>query len=102
MQTRRNRKRRLSVQNLETRKLFAADVGFGDMTYGPEAPAEIGSIRPDKVERPTFGPIGDTCPPCELENRAEVCRVLRCITHDRSADEAVAGYEKRTCNSRFS
>ena len=71
MQTRRNRKRRLSVQNLETRKLFAADVGFGDMTYGPEAPAEIGSIRPDKVERPTFGPIGDTCPPCELENQAE-------------------------------
>ena len=71
MQPRRNKKRRLSVQHLETRKLFAADVGFGDMTYGPEVSAEIGSIRPGKVERPTFGPVGDTCPPCELENQAE-------------------------------
>ena len=71
MQPRRNKKRRLSVRNLETRKLFAADVGFGDMTYGPEVSAEIGSIRPGKVERPTFGPVGDTCPPCELENQAE-------------------------------
>ena len=90
MQTRRNRKRRLSVQNLETRKLLAADVGFGDMTYGPEAPAEIGSIRPDKVERPTFGPIGDTCPPCELENRAEANTTLeatdRTVKDDRKIE----------------
>ena len=71
MRTRRNRKRRTSFQNLETRKLFAADIWFGDMAYGPEAPAEIGSVRPGKVERPTFGPIGDTCPPCELENQVE-------------------------------
>jgi hypothetical protein len=71
MRKRRNRKRRLSVQNLETRKLFAADVGYGDMTYEPEVSAEIGSVRPRKFERPTFGPIGDTCPPCELENHVE-------------------------------
>ena len=71
MQTRRNKKRRLSVQNLETRKLFAADAGFGDMTYGPEAPAEIGSVRPGKVGRPTFGPIDSGCPPCDIENQAE-------------------------------
>ena len=71
MRNRRNRKRRLSVQNLETRKLFAADVGFGDMTYGPEAPAEIGSVRPGKVERPTFGPLNSGCPPCDIENQAE-------------------------------
>ena len=71
MRNRRNRKRRLSVQNLETRKLFAADVGFGDVTYGSEAPAEIGSVRPGKVERPTFGPINDGCPPCDIENQAE-------------------------------
>ena len=55
MRNRRNRKRRLSVQNLETRKLFAADVGFGDMTHGSDAPAEIGAVRPGKVERPVFG-----------------------------------------------
>ena len=56
MRNKRNRKRRLSVQNLETRKLFAADVGFGDMTHGSNAPAEIGAVRPGKVERPVFGP----------------------------------------------
>ena len=71
MQTRRNKTRRLSVQNLEARKLFAADVGFGDMTYGPEAPAEIGSVRPGKVERPTFGPLDNGCPACDIENQAE-------------------------------
>ena len=71
MQTRRNKTRRLSVQNLETRKLFAADVGFGDMTYGPEAPAEIGSVRPGKVNRPTFGPLNNGCPACDFENQAE-------------------------------
>ena len=71
MQTRRNKTRRLSVQNLEARKLFAADVGFGDMTYGPEAPAEIGSVRPGKVGRPTFGPLNNGCPPCDIENQAE-------------------------------
>ena len=71
MRNRRNRKRRLSVQNLEARKLFAADIGFGDITYGPEAPAEIGSVRPGKVERPTFGPLNNGCPACDIENRAE-------------------------------
>ena len=71
MRNRRNKKRRLSVQNLETRKLFAADVGFGDMTYGPETPAEIGSVRPGKVERPTFGPLDNGCPSCDFENQAE-------------------------------
>ena len=71
MRNRRNRKRRLSVQNLETRKLFAADVGLGDMTHGSDAPAEIGSVRPGKVERPTFGPIDSGCPACDIENQAE-------------------------------
>ena len=71
MRNRRNKKRRLSVQNLETRKLFAADVGFGDMTYGPDAPAEIGSVRPGKVERPVFGPLDNGCPSCDFENQAE-------------------------------
>ena len=71
MQTRRNKTRRLSVQNLEARKLFAADAGFGDMTYGSEAPAEIGSVRPGKVDRPTFGPINSGCPACDIENQAE-------------------------------
>lgn len=71
MRNRRNKKRRLSVQNLEPRKLFAADVGFGDMAYGPEAPAEIGSVRPGKVERPTFGPLNNGCPPCDFEYQAE-------------------------------
>ena len=45
------------------------------MTYGPEAPAEIGSIRPDKVDV-QLGPIKDTCPPCELENRVEANTTL--------------------------
>ena len=71
MRNKRNRKRRLSVQNLETRKLFAADVGFGDMSHGSDAPAEIGSVRPGKVERPTFGPLDDGCPACDFENQAE-------------------------------
>ena len=71
MRNRRNRKRRLSVQNLETRKLFAADVGLGDMTHGSDAPAEIGAVRPGKVERPTFGPLDNGCPACDIENQAE-------------------------------
>ena len=88
MQPSRNKKHRLSVQNLETRKLFAADVGFGDTTYGPEAPAEIGSVRPGKVERPVFGPVSDTCPPCELENHVEA------NTTPEATDDTLKDYRK--------
>lgn len=88
MQPSRNKKRRLSVQNLETRKLLAADVGFGDMTYGPETTAEIGSVRPGKVERPVFGPVSDTCPPCELENHVEA------NTTPEATDDTLKDYRK--------
>ena len=88
MQTSRNKKRRLSVQNLETRKLLAADVGFGDMTYGPETTAEIGSVRPGKVEGPVFGPVSDTCPPCELENHVEA------NTTPEATDDTLKDYRK--------
>ena len=88
MQPSRNKKRRLSVQNLETRKLLAADVGFGDMTYGPETTAEIGSVRPGKVERPVFGPVSDTCPPCELENHVEA------NTTPEATDDPLKDYRK--------
>lgn len=71
MQNRQNKNRRLTVQNLETRKLFAADVLFGDMSYGPDTPADIGSLRPGGVERPTFGPLGNGCPSCDIEYYAE-------------------------------
>lgn len=45
MQNRRNKKRRLSIQNLENRKLFAADIGGSDMHFVPEMPAEVGTLR---------------------------------------------------------
>ena len=88
MQPSRNKKRRLSVQNLETRKLLAADVGFGDMTYGPETTAEIGSVRPGKVEGPVFGPVSDTCPPCEPENHVEA------NTTPEATDDPLKDYRK--------
>ena len=68
---RRKPKRRLSVQNLENRRLFAADIGISEAPYGPEVPAMVGSIRPTKVDRPVFGPIAESCPPCELEVNGE-------------------------------
>ena len=73
MRTKQNKERHLSVQNLEARKLFAADVGFGDMTTGQETPAEVGRFRPGKVQRPTFGPLDNGCPSCDFEHHAESC-----------------------------
>lgn len=71
MQRRQNKNRRLTVQNLEIRKLFAADVGFSAMSYGPEPPGEIASLRPGEVVRPTFGTIDNGCPSCDIEHQAE-------------------------------
>ena len=64
-------KRRLSVQNLENRRLFAADIGVSEAPYGPGVPAMVGSIRPTKVDRPVFGPVSESCPPCQLEGNGE-------------------------------
>lgn len=74
---RRKPKRRLSVQNLENRRLFAADIGVSDAPYGPEVPAMVGLIRPTKVDRPVFGPIAETCPPCQLEVNGEASEMER-------------------------
>jgi hypothetical protein len=74
---RRKPKRRLSVQNLENRRLFAADIGVSEAPYGPEVPAMVGSIRPTKVDRPVFGPIAETCPPCQLEVNGEASEMER-------------------------
>ncbi|MCP4508336.1 MAG: hypothetical protein GY826_18335 [Fuerstiella sp.] len=110
MRNKRNKKRRLSVQNLETRKLFAADVGYSDMTHGPETPAEIGSVRPGKVERPTFGPINNGCPSCDIENHAqastttEPTKVERpvfgphFVTFDNVLPEQIAGSASPGCD----
>ena len=56
MRNRRKPKRHLSVQNLENRRLLAADIGISEAPYGPDVPAMVGSIRPTKVDRPVFGP----------------------------------------------
>ncbi len=62
---RRKPKRRLSVQNLENRRLFAADIGVSDAPYGPEVPAMVGSIRPEDVGPIALRPINDPdCPVC--------------------------------------
>ena len=74
---RRKPKRRLSLQNLENRRLFAADIGVSDAPYGPEVPARVGSIRPTKVDRPVFGPVSESCPPCQLEVNGEASEMER-------------------------
>ena len=71
MQFRQTKKRRLSIQNLETRMLFAADVGLGDLANGHETQSDIGEFRPGQIQRPVLGPIAETCPPCELESSVE-------------------------------
>ena len=71
MQTRQNRIRRLSVQNLETRKLFAADVGFGEMTDVPVVPAEICAVRSGNVERPTSRLLNHGSPAFDVENQTQ-------------------------------
>jgi len=67
----------LSFQNLENRRLFAADIGVSDAPYGPEVPAMVGSIRPTKVDRPVFGPVSESCPPCQLEVNGEASEMER-------------------------
>ena len=46
------------------------------MTHGSDATAEIGSVRPGKVERPTFGPLNNGCPSCDFENQAEASTTM--------------------------
>lgn len=45
MREKRIQKRRLSVQPLAIRRLFAADVGISDAPVGPEVPALVGAVR---------------------------------------------------------
>ena len=70
-------KRRLSVQNLENRRLFAADIGISEAPYGHEVPAMVGSNRQTKVDRPVFGPVSESCPPCQLEVNGEASEIER-------------------------
>ena len=68
MRNRRKPKRRLSVQNLENRRLFAADIGVSEAPYGPEVPAMVGSVRPTEGAPIALRPINDPdCPVCVSE-----------------------------------
>ena len=65
---RRKPKRRLSVQHLDNRRLFAADIGASEAPYGPEVPAMVETSRPLEVDPIALRPIFDPeCPICFSE-----------------------------------
>jgi hypothetical protein len=80
MRRKRTQKRRLSVQPLENRRLFAADVGTSDAPVGPDVPALVGAVPTAQVAlyctghcvSAGQGPVSGVVVSPEVELRTEV------------------------------